>query len=106
MALLSFLGQVMSHKPKGKPPEWSELAVLLMMGWLVLFGLATSRRTLPEWLMALGVGAFVLFYVRLWDLTLRQARTSPPLTRGQCLGNAAFFLAGVAVTGLLLWWLG
>jgi hypothetical protein len=57
------------------------LAVLALLGGLVIFGLVAQGRSLSHLLGTLGFVAYFLLVARLWGLTLRNAKTAPPVTR-------------------------
>jgi hypothetical protein len=61
----------MNHTPKGKCLSWSELAVLAMWAWVIIFGLWANNSTLWQSLVSITFGATALLLARCWQLTLR-----------------------------------
>lgn len=58
-----------------RPVSWTELAVLLMLAGLVVFGLAANGATLGQALAAIGFGTPLLVIAWMWQRTVRQAET-------------------------------
>jgi hypothetical protein len=62
----------MNRSPANKPLSWSEVGVLAMLSWLVVFGLAAHGRTFWESVVSIGFLAAGLFLAWAWQRTCRQ----------------------------------
>src|SRR5262245_20584159 len=93
----------MNRSSPQKPLDWSSVRVLALLGGVFVLGLAANGLSLVQSVITLGFGVGVLVLAWLWQVTLRQARTVPSLTRRQQVLGAVVFVAGLAV-GVLVWY--
>ncbi len=95
----------MSRSPAKKRLEWSEIAVLAVLGGLVVFGFAANGLSLVRSVVSLGFVAGVLLVAWLWRLSVRRAETAPRSTWRRTAWDAALLFGWVAAMAALAWWL-